>query len=414
VARSDDSQNSGVGVAEATGDLVKSMARFSLAMGLFAARETVRFFSAPGKAAGSIDDVTAAAGDQLTGFTRTAFAVGANIQHGLIDAALDAVGIGPRGQEPRGATSGLSMSLAKSATRRLTGIRTVGSGALDRAVPQAELRKRLHDYHDEAASSRSDREQLVVRLWKSEGLATTVAKHLLSENTLNDPALLREMLPVVHVGFGSGSAEFHLFDAEKLNQVFSERCATNYREFAYEGIGAILRAYERGLFKLSAGVLGFIPLDAADGPDAADFFAGYLNQFPPGIQRLVVHGYGRLLAFSTPDVYTAIRKATTFPHERIEPLVHGIAFAFVMMNNTEVPLLLRESAVPFEPAVRAAFQNGLIYSIAFMDWYVPGVLADWEPEGRLEADLVEHARREAGLATERGFPLAFRLANPRT
>ncbi len=410
----DDSQNSGVGLAEATGDLVKSMARFSLAMGLFAARETARFFSAPGKAAGSLDNVAAAAGHQLSGITRTAFAVGSNLQHGLIDAALDAAGLGPRGQAPTGETTGLAMSLPKSAARRLAGIRTVASGTVDDAVSQEELRERLSEYQGEAANDLSDRERIVVRLWKSEGLGTSVAKHLLAENTLNDPGLLRESLPVVHVGFGSGSAEFHLFDAAKLNAVFVERCATDYRGFAYEGIGAILRAYERGLFKLSAGMLGLIPLDAADGPDPEDFFAEYLEQFPSEIQRLVAHGYGRLLAFSTPDVYRAIREATTYPHERIEPLVHGIAFAFVMMNNTEVPLLLRESAVPFEPDVRAAFQNGLIYAITFMDWFAPGVLADWTPEGRMETDLVEHARREAALATERGFPLAFRLAAPRT
>ncbi len=414
MAKQNDSEKPDAGVAQAAGELAWSVGRFSLAMGLFAARQTARVFSAPARAAGALDDVTSAAGDQLTGITRTAFVVGTNLQHGLIDAALDFAGIGPRGEAPTGSTSGLSMSLVTSAARRVTGIRTVESGALDRPVPQSDMRAQLVDYQADGARGPREHERIVACLWKSEGLMTTVAEHLLAENTLADPLLPRQVLPVAHVGFGSGSAQHHLFDAAKLNEVFAQRCAAEYREFAYEGIGAILRAYERGLFKLSAGMLGLIPLDAADGPDPAGFFAGYLKQFPPPIQRLIAHGYGRLLAFSTPDVYQAIRGATTFPHERIEPVVHGIAFAFAMMNNDEVPLLLRESAVPFEPAVRAAFQNGLIYSVAFMDWFVPGVLEDWEPEGRLERDLIEHARREAALATERGFPLAFRLADPRS
>lgn len=414
MARDDDSQKTGVDMAEATGDLLKSMGRFSLAMGLFAARQAARLVSAPRKAAGSLDDVTDAASNQLTGIAKTAFAVGTNLQYGLVDVALDAAGIGRRGQAPSGDTSGLAFSLPTSAARRMTGIRRVASGTLDRAVPQTELLERLSDHQREAISNPNDHERVVVRLWRSEGLGTSVAKHLEPENTLDDPALAREVLPVVHVGFGSGSAELHLFDAGKLNAAFSERCAANYRDFSYEGIGAMLRAYERGLFKLSAGVLGFIGLDAPDGPDPEEFFADYLARFPPDIQRLIAHGYGRLLAFSTPDVYKAIREATTFPDERIEPVVHGIAFAFAMMNNTELPLLLRGSAVPFERDVRAAFQNGLIYAVAFMDWFAPGVLVTWQPEAGLETDLIEHARREAAAAKDRGFPLAFRLANPRT
>jgi len=412
VAKGDDRRTTGIDIAEATGDLVESMGRFSLAMGFFAAREAARLLSSPRKAAGALDEVTDAASSQLTGLARTVFAVGTNLQYGLIDAVLDAVGVGPRGQAPSGDTSGLAFSLSTGAARRMAGMRTVASGTLDRPVPQAELRERLTDYRREAGSDGRDLERIVVRLWKSEGLGTSVAKHLEPENTLNDPALAREVLPVVHVGFGSGSAEWYLFDAARLNAVFSERCAPDYREFSYEGIGAILRAYERGLFKLSAGVLGFIGLDAPEGPDSRDFFADYLGHFPPAVQRLIAHGYGRILAFSTPDVYKAIREATKFPPERIEPAVHGIAFAFAMMNNTDLPLLLRESAVPFEPDVRAAFQNGLIYAIAFMDWYAPGVLAHWQPAGRLETDLIEHARREAALARERGVLLAFRLADP--
>ncbi len=414
MSEDDDTRKSGANAAEAARDFVVSVGRFSLAMGLFAARQAATLVAAPARAAGSLEEVSTAASDQLTGFARAVFSVGANLQQGLVDAALDAAGVGPRGQAPDGDTSGLAFPLTTGAARRLTGIRTVNSGTLNRAVAQAELLERLAEYNREARSDCRDHERVVSRLWKSEGLGTTVAKHLQPDNALDDPALAREILPVVHVGFGSGSAEFHMFDAGRLNTIFAERCAPDYRDFSYEGIGAILRAYERGLFKLSAGVLGFIPLDAADGPDRDDFFAGYLARYPPHVQRLIAHGYGRLLAFSTPDVYRAIREATKFPPERIEPVVHGIAFAFAMMNNSDLPLLLRESDVPFERDVRAAFQNGLIYAILFMDWFAPGVLAGWRPQVRLETELVEHGRREAALAAERGVPLAFRLADPRS
>ena len=415
MAQRNDSRKSGVGVADAARDLVKAMGRFSLGMGLFAAREATRLISAPAsQAAASLDEVTDSASTHLTGITKTAFAVGTNLQHGLVDAAFDAVGLGKKGQEPTGPTTGLAMSLTTRASRRVKGVRTVASGALDRSVPQAELVRRLTEYQEDATATDADCGRLVDDLWKSEGLATTIAKHQLPENTLKDAALPRQVLPVLHVGFGSGASEHFTFDAGKLKALFTERCVPEYRDFAYEGAGAILRAYERGLLKLLIGTLGLVPLDAPDGPEPAGFFADYLEKYPPRVQRVIAHGYGRILAFSSTDIYEAIKEATTFPQERIEPVVHGAAFAFAMINSADLPQLLRQSAVPFQPNVRAAFQNGLIYALLFMEWYAPGLLARWEAEGRLETDLIEHARREAALDAERGFPLVARLEHPRT
>jgi hypothetical protein len=347
------------------------------------------------------------------GALRMARAVGANLRCGLLDAALSLAGRRPRGQAPIGPADGLSLSLTTGISRRVTGVRTVASGALDRSVPQAELIQRLSEYHAAASVGNAERDRIVAGLWKSEGLAGTIGKHLLPENSLSDPALPRQARPVLHVGFGSGSTEGRLFDAAKLDALFGARCAKDHLGFAYEGVGAILRVYEPGFFKLMAGAGGLIRLDAPEGPDPAGFFADYLTQYPSDIQRLIAHGYGRLIAFSHMNIYSAIREATTLPAERIEPAVHGAAFAFAMMNSVDFPRTLRQSAVPFDPAVRAAFQNGLIYALVFLDWYVPGVLANWQPEARLEADLIDHASREAALSVQRGFPLAFRLANPR-
>jgi hypothetical protein len=83
------------------------------------------------------------------------------------------------------------------------------------------------------------------------------------------------------------------------------------------------------------------------------------------------------------------------------------------MNSADLPRILENSALPFEAPVRAAFQNGLIYGLVFFDWYTPGLLAKWEPAGPLEAELIDHARREAASAQQRGFLRAFRLDNPR-
>jgi hypothetical protein len=398
-----------------TGELAKSVGRFSLAVSLYAARQVGSLMSSAKESApGSMDEVVRVAGNQLSGAVRTMYAIGTNVQSGAVDAAFSLMGYGAKGQRPSGDTSGLAIPMVNRATRRVSGVRTVASGALSRPIPQSELVQRLSEYQRESTGGTVERVKTVVGLWKCEGLSTSVGKHLLSENSFADPLLPPHVLPIAHVGFGSGSTEGMEFDVRKLNDLFEAKCHPNFIDFSYEGIGAILRIYERGFFKVMSGTLGLIPLDAPDGPNHENFFAAYLQQYPADRQRLIAHGYGRIVAFSNIDIYTAIEQATAFPAERIEPAVHGCGFAFAFMNSADLPRILENSAVPFEPSVRAAFQNGLIYSLVFFDWFAPGLLAEWRPNGPLEAELIDHARREAESSKRRGFLLPFRLENPRT
>jgi hypothetical protein len=402
---------------QSTGTLLKSVGRFSIGVSLLAAKQAASIVMPAGKSdadAAAMDDVTRAAGQHLTGPVRTAFAVGTNVQAGVVDAAFNLAGMRPKGQRPQGSTFDLAIPLATGASRRVTGVRTVASGALDRGVPQDEFAMRINGYHDESAAGAIDREKTVTGLWKSEGLSTSIGKHLLPENTLRDPRLHPQVLPIAHVGFGSGSTESLLFDVDKINALYSERCAPDYRGFSYEGIGAILRIYERGFFKVMSGALGLIKLDAPDGPDPAGFFASYLLRFPPGIQRLIAHGYGRIVAFSNMNIYAALTEITTYPADRVEPAAQGAGFAFAFMNSADLPRILAHSAIPFDAHVRAAFQSGIVYALVFFDWYATGLLDNWAPSGALETELIAHARQEAASARRRGYPLAFQLERPRT
>ncbi len=401
---------------KATGDLLKSLARFSWAMSVYAAHEAVSMVSSnplSDRPSGSMNDIANAASSGLTGPVRTAYAVGTNIQSGFIDFAFSSAGFGPKGQKAPSDASGLSVPMMTGGKRRVAGVSTVSSGAVHRPVPQAELVETLTRYQTEASANPSDLQAIVVGLWKSEGFSTTVGKYLLPENSLNDRALPRQALPIAHVGFGSGSTESLVFDVAKLKALFGDRAAPEFRDFSFEGIGAILRIYERGFFKVMSGALGLIRLDAPDGPDPSNFFASYFGQFSPEIQRLIAHGYGRIIAFSNMNIYKALEEITTLPAERVGAASHGAAFAFAIMNSADLPRLLDQSAVPFEAPVRAEFQNGLVYSLVFFDWYVPGLLQSWQPVGALEAELVEHARKEVALSRQRGYPLAFRLQSPR-
>lgn len=410
-----ETSTSPVDAVQSAAALAKSVGRLSVAMSVLAARQATSLFKSSSNAAAVDSDVARATREHLSGPFRTAYAVGTNIQTGIVDAAFDMAGFAKLGPKPTGDTTGLTISMTDRMKRRVNGVQTVASGAPGRPVPQSELVARLVQYHDDSAAGEATRQKAVEGLWKSEGLATTIGKFLLAENLFSDPALPASVLPIAHVGFGSGSTEALLFDRAALGARFNEVCHPEYIPFAYEGIGAILRLYERGLFKMMSGALGLIPLDAKDGPDGANFFGTYLAQFDQDTQRLITHGYGRLVAFSNIDIYTAIREATALPAERIAPAVHGAGFAFGMMNSADMPRILQNSNIPFEPSVRAAFQNGLVYSLVFFDWYTPGLLAAWKPSaGPLETELIELARREAEGSMRRGQLLPFHLENPRT
>jgi hypothetical protein len=308
----------------------------------------------------------------------------------------------------------LKISLIPLAMRRMNGVKTVSSGAVNRTISQPEYIESCTKYQREAAARVPDLPALVAGLWKVEGLSTTLGKYRLPENTLNDPRLPREVLGISHVGYGAASTEHASFDPAKLHEIADTKCAPDYRNFMLEGIGSILRIYEPGVFKFMCGIMGLIPKGAPPGPLRDGFFAGFLSAFSPEVQRLITHGYGRLVAFSRMSVYKALEEAIALPAERVAPCAQGVAFAFFMMNSQEVPRLMENSAIPHPAPVRAAFQNGLVYSMVFCEWFAPGLLAKWQPRGSLEEKLIGLARSESALNLKRGYPLAFRLENPIT
>ena len=120
------------------------------------------------------------------------------------------------------------------------------------------------------------------------------------------------------------------------------------------------------------------------------------------------------MAFSNIGINKAIDEAVSLPKERTCPCVMGAAFAFVMMNSEDMPRLLTNSAISYDPPVRAAFQNGLVFALVFCEWFAPGFLAEWKPQSQLEEKLVGLARSEAALSQKRGYILPFALENPVT
>src|SRR5262249_16875319 len=198
---------------QTTGDLAKSVGKFSVAMSVLAARQATGVVMRPKE--GATDEITRTAGNFLSGAVKTVFAVGQNIQCGLIDTAFSPPAMGTKGQKPQGDATALIIPLQTMASRRIAGVKTVASGAVAHSVSQTELVQKLTQYQVEQQGRPVDRAKAVIGLWKSEGLATSIGKHGLPENKWSDPAFMRETLPIAHVGYGSGSTEQLTFDTPK-------------------------------------------------------------------------------------------------------------------------------------------------------------------------------------------------------
>jgi hypothetical protein len=281
-----------------------------------------------------------------------------------------------------------------------------------REIPQHEFVAGITERQQWGLRDIFNMPHVVNGIWRCEGFATSFGKYRIPENTLHDPEIPREAQPAAHVGYGAASAEYAQFSAARHIEIGETKTHPQYRGFYYEGAGSVLRIYEPGIFKILCGILGLIPLPAPPGPDPAGFYARFLSAYPPEAQRLIAHGYGRLMAFSTTDVHHAIGAAMQLPPERSRPAVQGIGFAFGMMHSAEMPRLLNHSAIDVLPAVRAAFQTGLICALVFCDWFAPGFLEVWKAQGGLEEKMVDKAREESALNLKRGYPLPFLLENP--
>jgi hypothetical protein len=307
----------------------------------------------------------------------------------------------------------LSFSIFTVAKRRWGGVRSVAQGAVNRQIPQKEFSSRCAEFQKEAAAQNATMPPVVDGLWKTEGFATTFGKYRLDENTLNDPAIPRESLGITHVGYGAACTEFAHFDPGKLKHIFSTLCQPNYAPQAIEGVGSILRIYEPGFFKKMCGWAGLIPRDAPPGPDRTGFFASFLSNFTGEEARLITHGYGRLVAFSNLGLGKAIEEVKQLPGNRMQPCAQGAAFAFAMMNSPDMGQILEASEIESPGPIRSGFQNGLVYGLVYCDWFAPGFLSHWKPQGTLEGQLVQLAQDEAARNQKRGYLLPFQLENPR-
>ena len=165
-------------------------------------------------------------------------------------------------------------------------------------------------------------------------------------------------------------------------------------------IGAMLGVYEKSVPRLMLG------LKALNRPEDAPFIAS----FPMEVQRLISHGFGRLLYFNSKNLDEALRniKARTFLDTAAA--VQGMAFGYTMVNHEDLSTVLATGGSLMDAKLIAAFQAGLIYALMFWEWCWPGFLNTLTPPHAQAGKLIAAAQREIADAKQAGALPPFRVS----
>jgi hypothetical protein len=260
------------------------------------------------------------------------------------------------------------------------------------------------------AALTTDMGKKTASFWLMENLSSTFLKTAQPGESLRDPDLPIETLPISHCGMGIGAVELAGFQPGKLIEVIELFSHPDYRLFAYEGSGAMLALYEPDMFHLVARTfarMGLLPLPSMTRPLKDKF----VQSFDPEIQRLIAHGYGRMLYFKNHSIAGAIHEAQRAGLPEVQASFQGVAFAYSMVNNRDLARVFRAGQDLAATPAGAGFRNGLTYALEFWEWMSPGFLRWLEPDTEFGSQLIQKASEEITRCRAQGGPLLpFRLS----
>jgi hypothetical protein len=283
-------------------------------------------------------------------------------------------------------------------------IRTVSTLPFPRPLSQSEYVQKMAEIQGEAVGT-PDMGRKTASFWRMENLSSAFLKNARPGQSLNDPGMPVPIRPIAHCGMGIAAVELANFDVCRLREIIESFSNPEYRLFAYEGTGAMLALYEPDLFALMSrmcAALGILPLARLTPPADPDAF---LRSFEPEIQRLISHGYGRMLYFKNHTLASAIRAVSRATYLQPWPCVQGIAFAYSMVNNSDLGRVFRAGENLRGHDVGEPFSEGLVYALEFWEWMAPGFLERLKVTTDYENGLKQAARLGVETGRARG-PLA--------
>ena len=288
--------------------------------------------------------------------------------------------------------------------RKMITIRAVSAAHFTEPLDQEAYLQKMKQIQGEAV--RAAMAVKTAAFWKMENLSSAFLKNARPGQSLNDQRMTVEVRPISHCGMGIAAVELSGFDAARLTRILESFSNPEYRLFAYEGAGAMMSLYKPDVFGAMAkgfGALGILPMVPIKCPDDAEF----IRSFDPEIQRLIAHGYGRMLYFKSHNIATAIRAARRATACRFGPCVQGVAFAYSMVNNGDLHRVFESGRALQDMEIRPAFIEGLVYAIEFWEWMAPGFVDGFAEANAFEASLFGAARQSVTASRARGPLLPF-------
>ena len=268
--------------------------------------------------------------------------------------------------------------------RSLAPLRVIAQSSLNGPYTQSAFQLAVRRIHREALISPLI--QAKPRgLWQLEKLGYAYCRQ--GAPTLDHPTIMSAAQPILHIGLGVAAVACERFVAAKLTTFIDARAHPDYRLFPYESIGCIWALYASTGFRRVFQAVSRFKLPACALPAWSDF----TEQFPPRMQYLMAHGYGRMLYFKHLSIDRAIRE--TLEREALDTAaaVQGIAFAYVMINHRDLHRILEVGQPVAQLALREAFGNGVIYALVFWEWAYPGFLDRFTPASMRQTEWLSIA-----------------------
>ncbi len=275
--------------------------------------------------------------------------------------------------------------------------RFISSAECRRRLTQAGFAEKMTGIQRRAAAT-FDMRQKTIAFWKMENIGAAFLRNAVPGQTLNDPSLPVEILPISHCGIGISAVELADFRASRVIELIGSFSNPSYRLFAYENVGAMLGVYEPDTFTAAARILAlldFLPIAPLHHPNHST----YVTEFAPEARRLISHGYGRMLYFKSSTLADAVRKAESADSFDFPACVQGMAFAYSMVNSGDLHRVWQAGERMQTEGLRQPFCKGLVFALEFWEWMAPGSLASLAPRTRFASSLIDRAA--AGVAAGR-------------
>jgi len=243
----------------------------------------------------------------------------------------------------------------------------------------------------------------VLNLWRIEGLVFKYCDRRADpELSLRRSSMPLEAGPPAHCGLAMAAVLQEGFDPERLGARFSMAADPRFIRFCHETTGLMLAIADSGLLGglvRAAGSVGVLGARLDRPADKAGFFAAGEDDR----RRLVAHGFGRALYFTSLDLQGAVSRVLRERGLPADAALRGLSGANALVNSRDLDLLLERGGDGFPPEVIGGFEGGLANTLCLLEWTIPGALRGLTSSREGSRRMIDAAVAEARSARLNGL-----------